>query len=437
MNLQFEVKSIDTPEFSKSVLRWHLDNPKNGQLVRETDQEFEIRGWILTNEKRKIELVIEGQGSTTHHNLNIVRPDVIVNVLSQPHKEHPQLSCGFNIPVESARFPLQIGFNIDGTTLWASKINLAPARKVIAGKAGYLFLDNDTNRSIDQYEGKVLISKAGLDGWERHFSSLSASRPKPWLFVIAPAKEFVLPDCYPFKRAAVTPVDQFLTHFRHLEEKILYPLDLLKCDGHMTYSTGDTHWTDYGAYIAAKAIVDKFDIKNPFPEDKLPFHLTACFGDLISKHSPGNKFLSYVADFESADSMICFDNKIASHGRIILFQNKHSSSQLKAVLFGDSFSTNLCRWLSAAFSRLLFIHTAGAVDAEILAQENPDCVIMQSNSRFLVAPPDLQLSVRNVISKKINQLSSSDVTKFTREISLFPESYYKKLMIDLLQDPGH
>jgi len=433
VKLQVGVKSTILPEFSEATIKWCLDYPKANQFIRVDDRTIEIRGWILTNDNKPAELLIRSGNSTVRHDLNRTRPDVIEKVLQKPIIGNPQLLCGFSVLVAMESFPLEIGFAIGYKEYWVSRVSLNAVRKVLAGLAGYLFLANDSNRSIDQYEGRTIISDAGLQAWDDYFLKLSSHRSNNSIFLIAPAKEFVLPECYPYQRAQITPVDQILRRFTKIGGSIIYPLDDLKIDAHVAYSTGDTHWTDYGALVAATAICNKFGFLNPFRENFPSFKLAAASGDLASKISPNKCFPSYLADFSSSKSKISFDNHIPNHGRMYLIENDDSSTDLTAVLFGDSFSNNMSRWLGLVFKRILVMHTAGAVDEKILEREKPDYLIAQSNSRFLINAPSYGIDLERIISDKVRLLSLNERISLTKKICAQSDSVWKEWMAELLK----
>ncbi|MCZ5028405.1 hypothetical protein O5904_24325, partial [Escherichia coli] len=50
-------------------------------------------------------------------------------------------------------------------------INIRKIIKVKEGKSGWLFLDNDTHRSVDQFTGKKLISNTDLIKYMDFFSA--------------------------------------------------------------------------------------------------------------------------------------------------------------------------------------------------------------------------------------------------------------------------
>lgn len=430
--LQTNIKSIASPEFYEKSIAWCLDYPRPGKLVTDDDRCIEVRGWILVHDYYQLQLVIRHNGVVTRYSLTEARPDVIEKVLTEIPLNHTQLFCGFSISLDVDENTIDLGFLMGGEEHWVTHISFSYAHKVMLGMGNHLFLDNDTNRSVDQYQGKVLISSEELNKWEEYFSQISNHHSGRWAFLIAPAKEFVVSESYPYKRAAVTPVEQILQRFENFTGNIVYPIDELKAQSHITYSTGDTHWTDYGAFIAAQKICTQLGIVNSFPSKFPPFSLNIFKGDLISKVDPEKKYLLYEADFSREHSRISFSNHLWNHGRICIYENGAASTNCSAVLFGDSFSNNMVPWLSLVFKRLLFVHTAGAIDNKIINQEMPDFIILQSNSRFLTSAPHYGIHVDKVISGKLELLNSAEKAELHNRVINQEDSIYRSWMLSLL-----
>lgn len=272
-NLQVTAKSTPLADFSTSKLEWWLDHPKIGTHIGAVEKDIEIRGWVISKESESVSLVLKTANLVSQHKLNRMRPDVINQVLQESPIAHPQLICGFSVSVLLESFPVEIGFTVGSSVHWVTRIEFSPVQKVVAGLSGYLFLANDSNKSIDQYEGKELISDMAMAAWDRYFLELSSHKKENWAFLIAPSKEFIIPECYPYHRAPETPVDQILHRFQALHENVVHPIKELQINGHVTYSTGDTHWTDYGALIAAKAVCKQLKILNAFSGNLPRFNL--------------------------------------------------------------------------------------------------------------------------------------------------------------------
>ena len=105
-----------------------------------------------------------------------------------------------------------------------------------------------------------------------------------------------------------------------------------------------------------------------------------------------------------------FDNAIWNGGRVRIFEQRDAATVLTCIIFGGSSSTALCPFITRYFKRVVFIHSTAAIDTEVLSQEKPDYVILQTNSRFInVTPQNAEnYSLRKTVKHKISQLSHSE-----------------------------
>ncbi len=197
---------------------------------------------------------------TTSEDFNQSRPDVIMEILKEDWVGHPHLLCGFDLSISLGEGPVDIGFEINGLEFFVSR--LAVVSDLIVGKHGWLFLDKDKNRSVDQYRGKFLISENQLGNWDKYFQSLEDAGKRMGFksaLIMTPAKEHVFSDYYPLKRAQLTPVEQIMSAH---SGRIIYPIDELIVERAVAFSKGDTHWTDYGAFLGALRVCEALNIKH-------------------------------------------------------------------------------------------------------------------------------------------------------------------------------
>ena len=340
--------------------------------------------------------------------------------------------CALDFPNSSINRHLSLGINEKAYLACDAKTAEKP--KVESGKAGWLFLHNDSNGSVDQYTGRRLLSAAELSAWEKYFNdiqTLSRELDFSWSFFIVPAKEFIFPNYYPFQRAAKTPVDQFLEKFQHIAP-IIWPEKELSDERELTYWKGDTHWTDYGAAVGARSILSALGFNRFERLDKVRYVIQPRIGDLGSKLTPPKMHSVALADFDEVPNYKIFDNQIHNHGRIRVFECPTAESQNVCVLFGDSFSVALVPWITPFFRRLVFVHTAGSVDRNILKSERPTHVIFQSNSRFLISPAKSAFLVDDLIKGKLKLLEDKELTILQAEV-MKQRSPKTSFYIDLMQ----
>ncbi|WP_444677550.1 alginate O-acetyltransferase AlgX-related protein [Halomonas sp. E19] len=120
--------------------------------------------------------------------------------------------------------------------------------KVLVGRQGWLFLDNDTNGSVDQFTGRMKLTAEGMAGWQDYLTrcnTLSKQHDIPWALLVAPSKESVLGRRYhPMQEGAEGAMDQIqaLANGRN----VVHPIAALKHLGDKAFIRTDTHWTHRG-----------------------------------------------------------------------------------------------------------------------------------------------------------------------------------------------
>lgn len=436
MDFQIQLRSAKNAQLQYAARGWRLDSPKQLQPVESVSSQVQVAGWVLAeNEEHPVKLLLRQNGVVTVLALNRNRPGVITKILGETAEGHPRLCCGFDISVPLDGNGFEVGFEIDGIQQWARVVEVRKAMKVLEGSGGHLFLSNDTNRSVDQYTGQYLISPAELERWDAYLETLGMIRKTHQaeiVFLAAPSKEYVFPEHYPFAPGKMSPMMQLTRKFAEYNERLVYPVGELKACREISYARGDTHWTDYGGMIAAEAVLEALGIDFDFFEAMPKFALRSVTGDLGNKITPVLRYPTYLAEFNAAGMSIGFNNGIDNHGRIWIFERENALGGT-AVVFGDSFSKNMVPWLSLVFKRLLYVHAAASIDPTILAEERPDVVILQTNSRFVVNAPHATLSTKNVIAKKVAALTPSDLDRLAAVVHAQPEEPYKGWMLELTE----
>lgn len=277
----------------------------------------------------------------------------------------------------------------------------------VAGSNDWLFLGDDSNASVRQFCGEIKLTPQVADAWGGYFKWLNdqaRERNFSYSFLIAPSKESVYHQYYPYSKSDRRPVDDFLSRF----PAALYPVENLSIETpHHTYSRTDTHWSDFGAFVALKHQLQTMSID--LDDARFEFELVDIVGDLGNKVTPNVSSSSAMLKGAAYSNHRIVNNEIHNHGRIWIFENKDAPIKRNCVLFGDSFALNFTKILSRVFSRLAYVHTTTPTP-EILDVENPSIVICQVAERFLPRAPESvdKFSLRNLIAQKILQLSPED-----------------------------
>ncbi|MFQ1820876.1 alginate O-acetyltransferase AlgX-related protein [Aeromonas veronii] len=262
--------------------------------------------------------------------------------------------------------------------------------KPLYGKNGWMFLDGDNNRTIDQMTGNLILGDEQLKQWEELLKSrLSRLSEKniEYIYICAPNKESVykkfLPEWY--KPAQETPIHQLIPIFtKLLSNKFIYPVDALVNSPLDTYPQGDTHWNQYGAYKCFQELEKVLGRADTLAD--VNFVTRNLPGDLGKKIDSSYLESQPVASFSKSTFTIEFDNKVNNRGRIIIFNNPDAPVKKKVVFFRDSFGSQLIHFLARAYSRVVAIWQP-SLDYSIIDFEQPDLVISEQVERFLISPP--------------------------------------------------
>ena len=280
-------------------------------------------------------------------------------------------------------------------------------RPVILGKDGWMFYTGD--RAMEQYLGLRPFSQDQL----REFATILNGRKEflekrniRYLFVVAPSKESIYPEFLPVVSGtrSATPLDQLIAYLR--ENSSVEVLDLreeLRAARRVrqVYQKTDTHWNDFGAYIAHRTITRELSkmfpaiaaLRNP----RYRFTMKNCKkGDLAvmigMKEEPRedcvsladeNNFYSRRAPADQFYREYKFNDTIAPDPKVVaLVMERRNSPLPRAVVFRDSYSFYLMPFLSENFSRVLYIWDY-TLNKDFIEHEKPDIVIDQVAERVM------------------------------------------------------
>jgi alginate O-acetyltransferase complex protein AlgJ len=399
---------------------WALDFPQRDVAPKMTERGLYLQGWVLAKAGVTLGGIVirsgEGQGESMRTlPFNNGRPDVIQRVLGVPALGHPQLRCGFTAWLTDVPQDFTLGVAVDGTTSWLCRVQLhgsvamaeVPEPQVIEGSDGWLFLDNDTNRSVDQYTGRLKLDQAGLGRWQAYLDGvrdLAAATGARHAVLFAASKEQVLPEYYPHQKGVLTVHEQVLSLCR-AEHHVVDTAALLagQADKEACFIKTDTHWTDRGAMLAALAVLECLGLdadtaRRHWSGDvyyTLPFA-----GDLGVKLRPA---MSAPAEFLQAPpvaSDAAFDNHLPNIGRVLVFENAAATWPHSLLLFGASSSYPMLKYLKRVFGRIVFVHSAGNVDVDTVARERADYVVLQTTARFMIEPPGTSFRLADAVMTK-------------------------------------
>ncbi|MBA6122367.1 hypothetical protein M9Y56_15955 [Pseudomonas juntendi] len=399
MHKQFKVivRSLDAVK----EIRCSLDLPKAGMITESSKSYLAMAGWIYIPGEKDVSVVVSHMPELSMP-LNTERSDVKAVIPAAP------VLTGFKYPVDFST-DFKVGVTVAGKAEWLFQVRVEEA-KVLVGSNGHLFLDNDLNKSVQQFTGEFLIPDSELQKWDKYFSRLNAwsvDNARQYTFVVAPAKEYIYSDSYPHKKGIVTPLEQFYSRFLNVA-KITDLTESLSRDREFAYYKTDSHWNDYGASLAASSFCRYAGFKSVDPG--VEYSILPIGGDLGSKLMPVQLENSLVIrDREKLIKFRVYENRIKVRGEIVIYENPSAPNQITLMIFGDSFSVSFGDFLSHSFLRVVRIFSGADVDWAAVEFEKPDYILVETTSRFLIRSPSLDFSIYDEILRKYSALGEAEL----------------------------
>jgi alginate O-acetyltransferase complex protein AlgJ len=434
----YSIKTQRVTESSKQGFQWHLDYPTKDQKIDITelsDQGLLFQGWVLNDKKSSIALVLLNGGDVLKLQLTRSRPDVISKVLGQEADDHPQLQCGFSQYIKLKHSSFSLGIVQGGRFSEILTGSIDGKFQVLRGKENWLFLDNDTNKSVEQHTGKLKLSRTAQYQWKDYLVSLndySTEKRIPVCLLVAPSKEMVCDEYYPHVLSKKAPIQSFLKLVPKTLD-FLFPVEELKTLEKRSFRVCDTHWTFHGARLASQLLACKLsgegiDTKEVFKNDI--YQERNVTGDLGSKIFPPHSHNEERLVNFNYRKKVVFDNNIANFGRVIVMNNDEATTSETLLIFGSSSSYTMFHYICRIYSSVVFVHTAGNIDHEVIKKVEPDCICLQTNARFIIKAPRFEDSIGEYINlkKQNGELSEAFVAKSIAEESLAYIDYFKQLL---------
>lgn len=435
------------PQPPESVWRWALDAPAHDRVADLATGSLTVQGWLLLKTAGAQPPVLlswwDDAVEPSRHAFNGDRRDVIERALREPVAGHPQLRCGFRLnlplpPTPPGQLRLRLGFELpDGEVFEAAELRFPPTSQVIEGREGWLYLDNDSNRSVDQFTGRLLLTADQQQQWRQYLAdaaALAARHACRHALLIAPSKEEVLPQHHPQRRALTTVLDQ-VRELAGPDAPVLDAAPLLRAqpDPAACFKRTDTHWTDRGASVALLAVLERMGydgarLRAALAGDR--YKTLAYPGDLGIKLLPPQSAPTEFLDAPPAEDGAVFDNRLPNIGRVIVFRAEAPVFDEALLVFGASSAYPMLKSLKRLFARTVFVHSAAQIDAAVLAHERPAALLLQSNGRFLIQPPTAGFDLRAVVAHKLGEADAALRAQLDalRAEADGPEPYYRAML---------
>ncbi|NKW89883.1 hypothetical protein HGG65_09695 [Alteromonadaceae bacterium A_SAG4] len=432
----FTIKeTILSPTTADGIIRWCVDEPFGNTTVDDLDIEkkgLRVSGWLLAEKNKPFQMVIIQNNSIIPLETNVERPDVIEKVLQKSSSGHEDVLCGFNSFVKLSSPYFQVGVIQQGRYQALVEYRVEGALKVIEGDRNWLFLDNDSNNSVEQYTGRLKLTRKERTYWKEYFQELVQYKESLGIHIcmlIAPSKEMVYSEYYPHKRAKVTPIDQ-LEKLAPESFDLIIPIQELRNSDKRSYRVCDTHWSHYGAMCASIAVLSRQN-KNIQAIEKLfssdiyrTRHVT---GDLGNKVFPPQKHDEEFLGSFNHQHFIVFDNQLPNFGRIRIIYYDDAMYDEVLLILGSSSSYTMFNYLSRVYKTVVFVHCAGNVDPSFIKRIKPDFIVSQSNARFIVRPPSAREDYTSFVREKAMLQQNKKIAPTVIKSDVVKESCHKNL----------
>ncbi|MFD1215440.1 alginate O-acetyltransferase AlgX-related protein [Microbulbifer celer] len=412
----YQISIVQHSMNTSEVSRWCLDFPRQGQActVDSLSDGLVFQGWVLVKDGAEAVPYLKLNGEKHYLPLNCQRADVITKVLGESADGHAQLTCGFRHTFALKQDSGVFGFEVGGTDFDAASYRIEGSLRILEGDEGWLYLDNDTNESVEQYQGNLLLDKNALKEWKSYlsaFTSLALEQNIRHTLLIAPSKEMVLPEFYPHEKGRTSPVEQ-VAGLSKPEHKLVYPVSQMRAMQEQPFRKCDTHWSPKGALVGFKAALEALGldmeaVDRVFESDV--YQESVRGGDLGNKLYPPRRAPEWLLTKVRYQKWVVYDNHLPNLGRVIVFLNEGALLNTKCVIFGSSSSYSFFNYAARIFSTLIFVHSAGSIDAGLLEIEKPEYVLAQTNGRFVVRAPVVTYDLEAEMDAKLDLLSDTQL----------------------------
>lgn len=269
--------------------------------------------------------------------------------------------------------------------------------KVLVGDDGWLVYTAEGD--LDVYERTESFTAEQLAQFQSNLDALTsryAERGITLVVVVAPSKNTIYPERIPAEIPQFngeSKLDQVMNYLQARGETQLLDLRpaLLQAKTEREiYLATDTHWNDYGAYLAYSAIIGELNKEFPllsprpisdFAESQLapePLDLV----NVIGATSLTESKIRLAPLFDLATTY----KTINLGGRKLLFSYNSNESLPNLVIYHDSYFFNVNPMLGEHFHRGVFVQNfsgGGIWNLSWVDEQQPDVVIIEFAERYL------------------------------------------------------
>lgn len=322
-------------------------------------------------------------------------------------------------------------------------LNKSPNEKVVLGKSGWLFLTEDG--LIEDYRGLSHPAPFQIDAFKTHLENKYEwlkHRSVQYLYIISPNKQTVYPEFMPANINRVNKRTRCDVLLEHLMKNFDFPvLDLRpfflnkKHNTDNLYYLTDAHWNEKGAFLAYIRIMEQ--VKSYFPDIPV-LDMNSIQEKFIRSKGLDSASMLYLSEYyeeliPSLQPLSPHARESGSLKRIGLFEmipqrrieTINPNGKYTAVVFRDSFCTNLIPYLSESFRKVIYIWSPFKEDMmlNVLEALTPDIVIEQVTER-LIGNYYKKYTSYNILGNDMldNELPLKAVKYFQEALRILPDS---------------
>jgi hypothetical protein len=269
--------------------------------------------------------------------------------------------------------------------------------KVIVGDDGWLVYTAEGD--VEDYQKTESFSGEELRRIQQGLDTLSARYAEEGILlivVIPPNKNTIYPERVPSEipvLGEVSKLDQLIDYLRvNGEQQILdlrAPLLTAKAERQIYYAT-DTHWNDYGAYIAYSVILQELQKTYPnlsaYPISRFNVSVTEPDQLDLSRNIGMTLLPESRVQFAPLFDLSTSYKELNLGGRKMLLSYNADETLPDLILYHDSFFFSVIPFLGEHFHHGLFIqnYTGGGLwNLSWVDEQKPDVVIIEFTERYL------------------------------------------------------
>ena len=286
---------------------------------------------------------------------------------------------------------------------WNGKLfNVITSKEIVKGSDGYLFWRFATDTMIKDESDKIEQLN--------RLNTVCKNKDVRLIIMLAPPTEWILSDLLPEEYANndyTKSVNDFHTILKNNNIEYLDAYSLIKNDSLATRKEmcvkNDYHWTEQGAFVSARALLDQLNISDNIKKDT--YYQTedrqvnsytrriGIEGNTIHVNIPWNDSFIHLEELPK-EHVIDYTNKslanrVEGQAGETIVTNNDTSNRLKILVIGDSYWSAMGKYVIQDTYQVIFSHNIDIRDskksidvAKMIDVYSPDIVLYEKAGHF-------------------------------------------------------